>query len=182
MGESDDAGSGSDNDEWRGFDVDETAAQKLGVGVVDEQTDEGKRQDVEERDAPEDLFDRRGQGPGRVLGLSSSKSDQLSTREGEGGCDEDTAEADEVGKRAGVIPSSATLVFRVPVVIVSAGYRVVKCGSCLLSVGWSTATDEDHTHEQENNDRRELQNRDPEFLFGIPKNTKQADDADCEEE
>jgi hypothetical protein len=29
--------------------------------VLDKQTNKGERQDVEERDAPEDLLDRRGQ-------------------------------------------------------------------------------------------------------------------------
>lgn len=52
----------------------------------------------------------------------------------------------------------------------------------LLSVGWTTATDEDNAHEQEDDDRGELQDRDPELLFGVSENTKQADDADCEEE
>jgi len=53
---------------------------------------------------------------------------------------------------------------------------------CLRSTGWSTTTDEDHTHEQENNDRRKLQDRDPELLFGVPEDTEQTDDANREEE
>lgn len=42
VGESDDASALGDDDERRGFDVDETAAQKSRVGVVDQQTNEGK--------------------------------------------------------------------------------------------------------------------------------------------
>ena len=53
---------------------------------------------------------------------------------------------------------------------------------CLLSTGWATTADEDNTHEEEDDDGRELQDRDPELLFGVSENTKQADDADCEEE
>jgi hypothetical protein len=56
-----DTSSVGDDDERRGLHIDHATAQKLRVGVLDKQTNKGERQDVEERDAPEDLLDRRGQ-------------------------------------------------------------------------------------------------------------------------
>lgn len=53
---------------------------------------------------------------------------------------------------------------------------------CLRSARGSTTTDEDHTHEEEDNDRRELQDRDPELFFGVSHDTEQADNADGDEE
>lgn len=53
---------------------------------------------------------------------------------------------------------------------------------CLLSVGWTTTAYEDDTHEQEDDNRGKLQNRDPELLLSVSEDTEQADDADCEEE
>lgn len=61
VGKSDDTSALGDDDERRGFNVDKTAAQKSGVVVVDEQTDECEGQNVEEGDTPEDLLDGRGQ-------------------------------------------------------------------------------------------------------------------------
>lgn len=60
VGEADDSGPVSDDDEWRRFDVDERAiSHELFVGVLNKQTNEGQRQDVKECNAPEDLLDRR---------------------------------------------------------------------------------------------------------------------------
>lgn len=122
MGETNDTGALGNDHEWRGFDINKAAAQESGIGMVDEQTDEGERQDVEEGDAPEDLLDGRGQGPSRVLGLSSSKTDKLGTGEREGSGNEDATEANEVRESSGIRPSFAALVFRVPVPLVSMRY------------------------------------------------------------
>lgn len=147
MGESDNASPVSDNDEWRGFHIDHTTAQKLGVSVLDKETDKSERQDVEERNAPEDLLNSRRQRPCRVLGLSSSKTDKLSAREGEGGSDEHTTETNEVGERARIAPGSTALVCRVTFSLVSNMRRITGLSICLRSVGRSTTADEDHTHE-----------------------------------
>ncbi len=49
--------------------------------------------DVEEGDAPEDLFDGGGQGLARVGGLGGGETDELGAGEGEGGRHEDAYEA-----------------------------------------------------------------------------------------
>jgi hypothetical protein len=182
VGESDNASPISNDDEWRGFHIDHTTAQKLRVSVLDKETDKSERQDVEERNAPEHLLNRRGQRPCRVLGLSSSKTDKLSAREGEGGGDEHTAETNKVGECARIAPCSTALVCRVPFNLVSNMRRITDLSVCLLSVGWSTAADEDHTHEKEDDNCRKLQDGNPEFFFGVSHDTEQADNADGEEE
>jgi hypothetical protein len=53
---------------------------------------------------------------------------------------------------------------------------------CLRSAGWSTTTDKDDAHEQKDDNCRKLQNGYPELFFGISHDTKQADDADSDEE
>lgn len=87
--------------------------------MVDEETDEGERQDVEQGDAPEDLLDRRRERPGRVLGFGSSETDEFSTGEGESSRDEDTTETEEIGERARVLPSLSTLVLGISAKFVS---------------------------------------------------------------
>jgi hypothetical protein len=119
VGESDDAGALGDDDERRGFNIDKATAQETRVVVRNEQTNESEGQDVEESDAPENLLDRRRKRPRGVLGLSSSKTDKLSTREGEGGGDEDATEANEVGECARVVPCLTALVCIIPVKLVS---------------------------------------------------------------
>ena len=59
---------------------------------------------------------------------------------------------------------------------------VLRLWICLLSTGWSAAADENQAHEQEYDDRRKLQNGHPEFFFCVSHDTKQADDADSNEE
>jgi hypothetical protein len=159
VGEADDTGPLGDDDERRGGHVDVAAvSEKSGVVVVDEETDEGEGQDVEEGDTPEDLLDRRGERLAGVLGFGCSETDELSSGEGEGGRDEHTAEADECGERAGVLPPLATLVFREAVKVVSNRSIVSNWRSlCLLSVGGTATANEDDTHEQEDNDCGELQ-------------------------
>jgi hypothetical protein len=103
VGEADDTSTVSDDDERRRFDVDERAiSHQLFVGVLNKQTHESQRQDVEERDTPEDLLNRRREGPCWVLGLGSCKTNKLSAGEGEGGGDKNTAETNKVSERARV--------------------------------------------------------------------------------
>jgi hypothetical protein len=153
VGEPNDTGTLSDNDEGRGFNIDEATAQETRVVVRNEQTDESQRQDVEEGDAPENLLDRRRQRPRRVLGFGSSKTDKLSTREGEGGGDKDATEANEVGECARVVPCSTALVCIVPVNLSAGDQIMCESGLCLLSTRGTTTANEDHTHEKENDDR-----------------------------
>ena len=68
VGESDDAGTLSNNDEGRCLDIDKgSIAEKFGIIMFDEQTNKSERQDVEQGDAPEDLLDCRRQRLRRVL-------------------------------------------------------------------------------------------------------------------
>ena len=61
--------------------------------VGDEQADEGEGDDVEEGDAPEDLFDGSGEGAARVGGFGGGEADEFGAGECEGCGDEDGAEA-----------------------------------------------------------------------------------------
>ena len=159
VGEADDTGPLGDDDERRGGHVDVAAvSEESGVVVVDEETDEGEGQDVEEGDAPEDLLDRRRERLARVLGFGCSETDKLGSGEGEGCCHEHSAEANESGERAGVLPPLSTLVFGEPVAVVS-NRSITSClrGICLLSIGRTATADEDDTHEKEDDDCGELQ-------------------------
>ena len=184
VGEADDTGSLGNDDEGRGCHIDVAAVSEESlVGVVDKETDEGKRQDVEEGDTPEHLLDRRGEGLAGVFGFSCSETDELSSREGESCGDEHSTEADKGGESAGVLPPLTTLVFGEAVMLVSNRpiVRILR-GDCLLSAGGTTTADEDDTHEQEDNDCGELQQRDPELFLGVSENTEHADDDDGEGE
>jgi hypothetical protein len=120
VGESDNASALGNNDEGRGLDIDEGAiAKEIGVVMFDEQTDESERQDIEESNAPEDLLDRRGQRPRRVLRFSSSKTDELSARERKCSGDKDATESDKAGESARIRPCFAPLVSIVAVTLVS---------------------------------------------------------------
>jgi hypothetical protein len=119
VGEADDASVVSDNDERRGFDVDETTAQESLICVGNEQTDESQRQNVEKGNAPENLLDRRRQRPCWVLRFGSSKTNKLSARKGESGGDKNTTEADKGSECARIRPRLAALVGAVSVAVVS---------------------------------------------------------------
>jgi hypothetical protein len=159
VGEADDTGSLGDDDEWRGLHIDVAAvSEKSLVVVVDEETDEGEGQDVEEGDTPEDLLDRRGKRLARVLGFGCSETDKLGSREGEGCSHEHSAEADESGERAGILPPLSTLVFGEAVIVVSNRPIMSNMGRAgLLSVGGTATADKDDTHEQEDDNCGELQ-------------------------
>jgi hypothetical protein len=178
VAESDDAGAVGDDDERRGGHVDVATAKELRVVVVDEKTDEGEGKNVEKGDTPEDLLDRRWERAGRVLGLSSGETNEFSTGEGEGGSDENSAEASEGCERARVLPSLTTLVLREAIRLSALCVTTIvsRVGSNSLSVGRTATTDEDDAHEQEDDDGGELQKRHPEFFLSVSKNTKDGDD------
>ena len=60
--------------------------------VGNQETDDGKRDDVEESDPPEHLLDSTGERLARVSSLGRGETDQLGTRERKSGVDKDTAE------------------------------------------------------------------------------------------
>lgn len=67
----------------------------MGGGVGDEEADDGDGDDVEEGDAPEYLFDGCWEGFGGVVSFCCGETDEFGAGKGEGGCDEDVAEAFE---------------------------------------------------------------------------------------
>lgn len=160
------AGVLADQDEGRGADVGVGAgAEQVRVVRVDEQADEEQAEDVEEGDAPEDLLDGAGQGPGGVAGLGGRQADQLGAAEGEGGRDEDGAEAAEaVLERAGVVPEP--------------GAPVLAVLSCVRAA----AEDEDQGDEHEDDGSGELEAGGPELLFGVAYRAEDVDDDDQDEE
>lgn len=104
---------GNDERRCRGIST-RRAAEKARLGVGNQQSDEGEGDDVEEEDTPEDLFDGGGQRLARVCGFGGSKTDQLSTGEGEGGGDEHAAKTLEaVVESTGVVPVSTANVVAV---------------------------------------------------------------------
>jgi hypothetical protein len=113
--ETDEAGILGGNDEGRG--VGTTAAEKTLIIGAHKQTDKSETENVEEGDSPEDLSDSSGEGLERVLGLGSSQTDQLGSREGESGSDENGTETLEaVAERSRVVPRTSTPVFGVETV------------------------------------------------------------------
>lgn len=103
VGKADDTSAISDDDKRRRFNVNKSAvSHELWVGVLDKQTHESQRQDVEQGDTPEDLLDRGGKRSCWVLGLGSSEADEFSSREGESSGNEDSTEANKIGECARV--------------------------------------------------------------------------------
>lgn len=157
----------TDQDEGRSLDVDVrvVTTEETVVIVADEETDEGETQDVEEGDTPEHLLDGTRKRLDGVAGLSSGKTDQLSSGEGESSSDEDGAEATEaVGESARILPKLATRVF-----VVSAALG-------------TTTTDEDDGNDHEDDSRSELENRRPELLLSVSESAENVDDDDGKHE
>jgi hypothetical protein len=134
------------------------------IGGADEQADKSKTKDIEEGDTPEDLLDSTGKGSGRVLGLGSCKTDELSACERKGSGDEDGAETREaVLESTRIVPKASA-----PVLIVSAITR-------------TTTADQDNSNEHEDDDSGELEAGAPKLLFGITERTEDVDDDDDDE-
>lgn len=81
--------------ERRGVGVGIAAAQQTRVVVSNQEASDGERDDVEQQDAPENLLDGLGQFDPRIPRLGGSQTNKFRAGEGEGGCDEDTAETFE---------------------------------------------------------------------------------------
>lgn len=159
-------GIATDQDEGGGLGVGEgSLGQEGGVVRVDEQTDEEETQDVEEGDTPEDLLDGTGKRFDGVAGLSGSQTDQFSTSEGEGSCDEDGAETLEaVLERTRVVPVAGT-----PVLVVTTTRR-------------TTTADKNERDDHEDDDGGHLEDGGEELFLGVTDGTKQVDDDDDDEE
>lgn len=122
--------------------------------VRHEQADERQRDDVEERDAPEDLLDGGREGFSRVGGFGRGKTDELGTGEGEGGVDEGTTEALEaIVEGARVFPILATNVATI----------------------WSATNVDDDTEDDEPNDGGNLDDGEYKLCFAIPFDAEQVD-------
>lgn len=112
-------------------------------------------------DTPENLLDGTGESLGRVGRLGSGKADKLGTGEGEGGGDEDGAEAAEaVLEGTGVLPELATLVL------------------VELAAGGAAAADEDDGDNHEDDGSGELEARAPELLLGEAQGAEDVDEDD----
>lgn len=150
------------NDEGRGGGIGRRVTiQETRVVVRDKQTNDGKGNDVEEGDTPEDLLDSGGQGLARVGSLSSGETDQLGTGESEGGSDENAAKTLEaVVERSGIPP-----------VLVA---NVAALG---------TTTDvQDDTEDDETDDGDDLDDGEDEFGLTITLHTEQIDGNNDDEE
>lgn len=149
------------NDERRGVGLATLSSEQTLIVVPDEQTDKGKTEDVEKGDTPENLTNSTRKRLEGVLGLSSGKTDQLSSGEGEGGSDEDGAETLEaVVERARVVPSAGT-----PVLTVD-------------TFAWASTANEDKRDDHEDDSRTELQARRPEFFLGVTQRSEDVDEND----
>lgn len=143
----------------------------LSVGVLgveetlvargDEKTDEGETDNVEEGNTPEDLLDGTRKGSGRVLRLGGGETDKLRAGVGEGGSDENGAEALEaVLERTRIAPVDVAVV-------------LVK----LVALGTTTA-DENDSNDHEDDDGGELEARAPELLLSVTQSAEDVDDDD----
>jgi len=107
-----------------------------------EETDQEETEDEEESDTPENLLDSTWKSLDWVGRLSSCKTDQLGTREGESCSDEHGTETTEtVVEGSWVIPCAGT-----PILAVT-------------STGWSTTANEDDSSDHEDNNSSKLQAR-----------------------
>lgn len=97
--------------EGRGVGVGAAGSEEARVIVGNEETGDRERDHVEEQDAPEDLLDGFGELDARVSGLGCCETDELGAGEGEGGGDEDAAQALEaVVKSTRLVPGASAQV------------------------------------------------------------------------
>jgi hypothetical protein len=100
-----DAGGFDSNDEWRVSRVGTGREGEIRVVRWDDETDDKQRNDVEERNAPEDLLGGLGNSLAGIVTFSCCETNELCTTECEGGYDENGAEAREaVYERARIAP------------------------------------------------------------------------------
>ncbi|KAI6768730.1 hypothetical protein HG531_010919 [Fusarium graminearum] len=134
----------------------------LGVGVsgnveslisgLDKKTNEGKAENVEESNTPENLLDGTGEGLGRVLRLGSGETNQLKSLEA-------------VLESTGVLVPKPTT----PVLVVAA-------------VVGTTTTNQDNRNEHEGDGSSKLQAGRPKLFLSITDTTKDVDDDNGNEE
>jgi hypothetical protein len=104
-----DAGGFDSNDKWRVSRVSTRRQVQIWVVRWDDETEDKQRNNVEESNAPEDLFGGLGNSLAGVIALSRSETNELSTSEGKGGYNENGTKARKaVLKRAGVAPVFTT--------------------------------------------------------------------------
>lgn len=80
------------DDKWGCVGVGIALSQQSGVVVGDQQANQCKSDNIEERDAPKDLFDCAWERLARVRSLCGSKTNQLGACKCKSGSDEDAAE------------------------------------------------------------------------------------------
>lgn len=96
------------DDEGRGISVGAAGSEEARVVVGNQETGDCERDHVEEQDAPEDLLDGFGELDARVPGLGCCETDKFGAGEGEGGGDEDAAQALEtVVEGTGFVPCAS---------------------------------------------------------------------------
>ena len=79
------------------------------VSIWNKEANEGKSDDIEEGDPPEDLLNGGRQGFTRISGLGGGKANKLGATESEGCSDKDRAETFEaVMERARMVPIFTT--------------------------------------------------------------------------
>ena len=101
-GEDFNAGQDAGAHEWRVLGVGAAGSRELFVVGGDDEAEEEEGEDVEQSDTPEDLLGGLWKRLSGVVGLGSCETNQLGTGEGEGGSDEDGAEALESVLECGI--------------------------------------------------------------------------------
>lgn len=158
------------------------------VVTRDDEAEDEERDDVEERHAPEDLLGGLGEGLARVVGLGCSESNELGSGEGEGGSDEDGAEALEAVLE-GLLRGMPVLHANVSSVLhVSsgsgnrAGWWVLWGGKGVPGVSGNTTTVDDDAGEDEADDSNDLDRAEDELDFTVATDTKDVDEDNDDEE
>lgn len=129
---------GGDNERRGTVTVCASLLEETWVVGWNQKTDEGKTDNIEEGNTPENLLDCSWESLDWVLRLSSGKTNKFGSREGEGSSDEDGTETLEtILECSRIVPSSCS-----PVLAVETS-------------GWTTSTDEDDggDHEDDNGDQ-----------------------------
>lgn len=127
------------------------------------EAEDEKTDDVEEGNAPEDLLDSLGESLSGVGRLSSSKTDQLGTTEGERGGNEDTAETLEaIAECSRLAP--------------------VLCTNVAAGIGRNSAGVDDNTKNDEANTCDDLDDGEDKFNFAVSTDTEELNGRESNEE
>lgn len=153
-GEDLDTGILDSKNEGRGLGVGTAGSHETRVVGGEDETDDEQVQDVEDGNSPEDLLASHGDRLAGVGRLGSGQTNHLSTTEGEGSNDEDTAETLEVGESTGVVP------------VLGANVSLVA----------GTTTVDDNTEDDETNTGADLDDTEDEFDFSVAADSEDLDD------